>query len=528
MSARFLVLTVAALVAAPTDVASAGSMSCPGPFVARGGACVLTRDAELDAPLDIASGVTVDCRGRRLRPNLMATEVPVVAVVIHDTGGARLTGCRISGFEHGVYVLRTPGAAANPNRIVGNEIDARVKGISLWGAEGTLILGNSVTVASNFGDAIGLWRGSVDNVVRANLVQQRGGPTGEVAPADFPRGPFTYAPSFAPPAGGIVVATGALNQVMVQVTVVGQLFQFPAATTPGVRGNVIEDNLVLSSGAVAIGLKAKNLGTEVRGNLVSIDRARPAPAITVGAGGNPAKVRAPSTCAARPDRYCFVDADCNPGTLPASADTCVPTPCMIVGGACWYGTMADVDFRSHDVVVDDNILGGGVTTGIDAGGAGMSIVGNLVVGATGAGIAITNAAANDAFVVHNLLVGNQVGLDVAAISDPSAFVFSLNDVLGSGLRPLRTAAGATLEIQLSSPDGQGNYWGRRCPSAFVPLPPGPRVCTDDAAKVCVDDAACTGVGVCATTDADAPNDFLVDPHPFGVPVARGVWAAPCH
>lgn len=507
----------------PAEALARHPVRCPGPTELRQGRCVLTHDAVLDQPLAIAAGVHLDCRGKRLTPD--PSEPPMVAVVIHDTGGARVTGCSITGFEHGIYVLRAGGAGAERNWIVGNDIAARVKGISLWGAVGTQVVGNRISVRSGFGEAIGLWRGSSDNVIRANLIKSLGGGPDEPAPADFPAGPFTYAPATAPPASAITVATGAAAQGIVQITLVGELFQFPAATTLGVRDNLVEDNLVYTSGVPAIGLKAKNLGTIVRGNVVVIDAHRPAPAITVGVGGK-GSARAPSTCMLRPDRFCHVDGDCNPGLAGEPVDTCRPTECLEVDGACWYGSMVAVDFTSHEVVVEGNAISGAVTVGIDAGAAGMTIVGNIVTGATSAALAISNAAASDAWVEHNVFVGNEVGLDLMALSADAPFVFSHNDVVASLVRPIRAPTGASIVVELSH-ERRGNYWGRRCPAAFVPLPAGPRVCTGDASLSCLDDAACVGHGVCATADADAPDDLVVDSHPFGRPIAASGQGEPC-
>jgi hypothetical protein len=453
----------------------------------------------------------------------------MVGVLVHDAADVKITGCRIEGFEHGVYVLRTP--EGQRNWINGNTIVARVKGITLWGATDTRIEGNTVTVGSYFGYGIGVFRGSHRNLVRENTVENLGGPAGEVAPIDFP-GPYvSYTPRTASSSpSGIQVGSGAAAFGIVQLILDGELYQFPNLDDlAGVQDNVVEGNTVHVAGPTGIFLSAHNQRTIIRGNTVIADAARPTKGITGGAGTVGA-MRIPSACARQTTRSCFVDADCG-YALPAGAppDACQPTPCMVVAGSCWYGhLLPQGDFSSHDVLVEDNVVTGAPAVGIEASAASMTIVGNRVENAASAGLALGGPALGASWIAGNVLLGNLVGLDLTTLAAEVGAVFTRNDVTGSALRPIRAPAGWSAHLELS--DGSaGNYWGQSCPDAFRLLPDGPRSCTGDPSRACLADADCAA-GVCATYEAEAPNDAIIDSHPYGQPVAAPAGdpaPAPC-
>lgn len=484
--ASFAALAALTLVLASPAEARRGAHRrphCPRGTVALEGSCTLRGDLALRKTLDVPSGVRLDCRGHRIVP---AAEPPLVAVVVHDAAGVTITNCRIEDFEQGIYVLRTRGG----NAIVGNTIAVRVKGITLWGAEDTLVEGNTVTVRSNFGAGIGAWRGSHRNLIRGNTVSALGGEPDEAAPVDFPGAYMSYSPPGAAPGAGIIVSAAGLDNPIVQFSLDGTLFQFPLLPDrAGVTANRVEDNTVSATGLTAVNLASGNRGTVVARNAVTAagDATRRSKGINVGPGGKSA-VLVPSTCVLQPWRYCVQDLDCN-GRLACDppADRCDPAPTQPV----------DVDLRSREVVVEDNqVEGGGLSTGIDAGAAGMAITGNRVTGAATAGLNVGRAAlGSETWVELNVLAASRVGLNLSK-PDAGAVVglgFTHNDVTGSP-EPIRAPVDFGVELELSS-HGEGNFWDRACPDAF----PG------------------------------APTPLIHDSFPYGTPVAEpaGDTPAPC-
>jgi hypothetical protein len=526
------------LVLALMACGDSAALPCPAPTVARGSVCTLEADATLDEILDVPSGTHLDCGGHRLTPG---PKSPLAAIVVHDAQSVTISGCKIEGFEQGIYLLRSPTPAAvladpsqlekNRNRITDNQITARVKGITLLGSEDARVENNVIHFASNFGYGIGVFRSSSRNVVASNTIDGAAGPADETPPADFPP-PYVnvYAPPDSEFAGnGIYLANSPPKIGLIQFIMNGELYQFgidPALH--GVEDNVVENNMISTASTMmpgGVSLANRNLRTVVRGNTVTR-----ADTGVLDGGGNIAAVSLPSTCVARPQRLCHQDADCNLA-LPAGtpADTCKPTATCIPdspAGQCWQGTQLDKtsDYRSHDVTIANNVISG-VATGIDAGSVAPQITGNHVSGASRAGINLAKFAIDSANIESNALSGNGVGLAFAKVPATATAVVASNDIVGSLVRPLAAPAGWKLKLTLSAA-GKGNFWGHACPNAFVALPPAPRACTGDAMLACDEDATCAGKGVCATTSADAPNDFLADDHPFGVS-ALGATTAPC-
>jgi nitrous oxidase accessory protein NosD len=430
---------------------AAAAPACPEGTVSLGTICTLPEDElVLTRTLDLGSGVHLDCRGRRIVPGAPA---PLLAVIIRDAVDAKITSCHIEGFEQGIYVVRTVGR----NWINDNVIDARVKGITLLGADDTRVEGNRITVASNFGAGIGVWRASSRNLIRGNQVVSLGGPPGEPPATDFPGPPVSYSPPEAAPAVGIIVGSSGLDNPIVQFVFDGELYQLPiVADEFGVEDNVIEGNTVTATGVTGIMLSSRNLRTLVRGNTVSAagDAARRSRGIVVGPGTK-AQTIVPSKCALQPGRACVADLDCN-GRLPDDPpeDACVTGP-----------TQREVDFTSHEVVVEGNTVGGGgLSTGIDAGAATMRVTGNRVSGAATAGISLGRVALGDAWVAGNVLADNTIGLNLAAAVAATSLVFTHNDVVRSGT-PVQAPATWNVLLELSL-DGEGNHWGLGCPDAF--------------------------------------------------------------
>jgi hypothetical protein len=303
----------------------------------------------LTETLDVPSGVHLNCQGHRLiappvtvfrDANNQIIEIvdprPLIALVIHDGTHTQITGCDIEGFDQGIYVIRTPAVAGDTdhwNQIEGNTINVKVKGITLWGAEDTLISNNNVTVASNQGAAIGIWRNTERNIITGNTVENKGAadpnePTEEDFPSTHPERQeiIGQSPWGSPPSAfEIVSASGSAglvqfilkstsavmsdthctgghwtqeldangnvvkdqngHSVYVEDPCVGaltpRLFQFPWLTDTngnvvGERGNVIDNNTVTASGPPVkkpsgplIILNGPNKGTFVTRNHLS-------------------------------------------------------------------------------------------------------------------------------------------------------------------------------------------------------------------------------------------------------------------
>ena len=448
-------MLVAALLLVPGGVAQAGKplaadvVACPEGTVRQGALCTLTADLVLTGTLDVGSGVHLDCRGRGLKPG---TPAPLLAVVVRDAVDTKITNCRIEGFEQGIYVVRSAGR----NWINDNVIDVRVKGIALLGAVDTRVERNTIIVKSNFGAGIAIWRGSRGNQVRDNEVTSLGGPAGEPPATDFPGPPVSYSPPEAAPAAGIIIGSGGFDNPIVQFVLGGELYQLAIdAAVSGVEDNVIEGNRVTATGVTAINLSSRNQRTIIRGNMViaAAGGALRSKGINVGPG-SAASAIAPSVCLLQPDRSCVQDLDCN-GRLPEDPpdDVCSPPAAERL-----------LDFTSHDVVVEGNIVGGGgLGAGIDAGATRMSITGNRVSGAT-AGISLGRVAIGNARVEGNVLADNAVGLNLAAAVAAPGLVFTRNDVVRNAT-PVKAPTEWNADLELSS-NGEGNYWGLSCPAAF--------------------------------------------------------------
>jgi len=122
-----------------------------------------------------------------------------------------------------------------------------------------------------------------------------------------------------------------------------------------------------------------------------------------------------------------------------------------------------------------------------------------------------------------------VGLAITELKSAPRLRVSHNDIVGSTVRAVAAPKGWSQSLPLCDEScAEGNHWGSECPEAFRPLPPPPRACTGDPARSCDEDATCleAAAGVCATTDADAPNDLIFDPRPYGEPIAAATSAAP--
>jgi nitrous oxidase accessory protein NosD len=450
----------------------AATVACPEHTIRKGAVCTLSGDLALTRTLDVSSGVHLDCGGRRLVPGSPA---PLVAVVVHDAVDAKVTNCHIEDFDQGIYVVRSVGR----NWINDNLIVARVKGITLLGAVDTRVEGNTITVKTDVGAGIGIWRGSHRNRIRGNLITSLGEPAGEPPPADFPGDPVSYSPEQPAPAAGIIVGSSGLDHPIIQFILDGALYQLPH---PGsVEDNVIEGNTITAHGVLGISLASRNLRTIVRGNtVIAGDAARRSRGINIGPG-NRGPALLPSVCAQQPERACVQDLDCN-GRLDDDPpdDECAAPPTQVTG-----------DYTSHGVLVEGNtVAGAGLGIGIDAGAAGMTIAGNRVTGAAGAGLSLFRSALGDARIEGNVLADNGIGVSLGAPVGPVGLIFTRNDVTGS-LSPIQAPAGWSVPLELSS-DGEGNHWGLSCPDAF----PG------------------------------APSPLITDSFPYGAPIAAPDGASP--
>ncbi|TMB75889.1 MAG: hypothetical protein E6J52_08560 [Chloroflexi bacterium] len=388
--------------------------TCPPPTTTHGGQCVITQDLQLSETLELASDTKLNCQDHRLTPS---SANPEVGVVIIRSYGVKLQNCVIEGFLFGVVVVDAKMPAdyrAHPN----NDDPRRNKILDnrITGAEGILVIksdaleisGNEITMTSNGGDGLRLYRDSDFNHIVNNRITDvaTGEGYGYLVPGQLDV-ILCLCASAMFVANGLDITEPRGSSLSVRVGSTTIDFPWEAANSP--EDNVFEANHIsLPREFISVGITFGdgNRRPVVRGNVIQGSW------IGIAASGN------------------FTDT---------------------------------VDARSVDGIVEDNIVTD-ARDGIQVIAAyNTTVRRNFVSGAARAGILLVEAALATSAVTRNTLSGNAFGFSFSNISSTrvGAAVY-LNDVTGSSVRAIRTSGPAFTQPSDLSFAGRGNYWGRTC------------------------------------------------------------------
>jgi len=404
----------------------------------------------------------------------------------------RIQNCRIDDFDFGIVVLNNkvppggnPGVLARQrNKIVSNTIRSRVMGALLLAADNNQLSDNFISFSSGAGTGISVVRNCAQNQITNNDISSPGNPL------EFARqlpGSSSLASlcsdcgiaSFDPPA-----------QVLFNVIVSGELYQFPNSVESRNFDNRFEGNIVTlpgtSTGKSHIGIAAgtRSTRTMILRNVVTSG------GIGIAAGGfrSDFSGRSPGRCALDASRYCATNSDCQ-----------IPAIDPVSKGACVGVTPQSIDARASDSLIEENNLTGPFSTSAISGGdtLDLTVRGNTIHGTgTETGIRLLSASLETATLTRNvidrastaLFFDHRNGADsrVAPATFFGASVF-LNDMTATNSPAIRITNGYSFPSELSV-GGQGNYWGHTCAEGGFPA-------------------------------ADSPSPLIIDSHPFGTSVA---------
>ncbi|MCC6622382.1 MAG: right-handed parallel beta-helix repeat-containing protein [Deltaproteobacteria bacterium] len=503
----------------PTEVVTLahraeGPVICPPPTVRdRAGHCTLTRDEVLSGVLRLSSFTRLDCRGHRLLPlaagldgaQAIATpSVPEVAILLRDARGVVIRNCHIGApdrrFDFGVVIVGEPlpeelelapgDAARLRNRIVGNTLEVRARGVQTFAAEHNHIAGNTITYSGSRGIGVHLHASDFTRVSDNTI-------TGLDAPISwYHRGVPGVDRQLGCTTCGIATLYPTQAFPLINLIVEGELIQLPNTIGGRSVGNAFVGNDVrappASDGGIYVAVRG--VGTVVEDNDVS------GGAVGIALAGHPIQsfLLLAGTCSGDPTRHCGATtgngiADhCNvPGVDASPKGTCsVRADCAALGGAPQAdGTcrVERVDGRAIDTRVVGNRVGGDATTvtGLSVGNQLHPLVRDNALAAAANGIIVRGRALEQGELTRNT-VSAPIGL-VLNQADALGFgaLVSLNDVLAttaleSGACRLggsRTTCSATSQCDVDRCRVDGR-------------------CHLSTATRCTSDAECTNVNDC--------------------------------
>jgi hypothetical protein len=443
--------------------------SCPPPTRDQGGHCVLDADAYISAPLELASSTKLNCKGHRILPVAAGIDgpfgggyspsVPEVAVVLIGTHKSKLQNCVIGSpeerFDFGVTILAAKAPAGGRNKVLGNEMHVRNRGVLLLGADDNEIADNDIEWD---GSGVGVYvnRDSDRNHIVGNTLTSSDRPIRPVR--EFPG---TNTVTGAGNDVGVFHLDNMVGTTLINVLIGNRLLQFPMLVSGGellrIEDTVTEFNTITlpgphvgkNHGGIVTAVLATR--TIIRGNDVTGGR----PGIRFSGGGAP--VLLPKTCSGDASRYCLTDADCNiPGVDEVPLGTC---PVL--------GPVVNLDARAIGALVEGNTLHGpfgqlgppalplpqlDCALGPFGGTVGAVVRDNLIFAAgsmhgiilSGEGLldSVTLAPNSGAIVTRNIIDGARIGLNLRAPL-PANNLFgarvSENDIINS----LVVAVGST-------------------------------------------------------------------------------------
>jgi hypothetical protein len=502
---------------------------CPPPFIFAGldqpdkhTRCILPRDATIDATVLIdTSQITLDCRGRMLRPaqpgvsDDPATDVdetvyssPMVALLFNGAHSVTMQDCIVDGFDFGVHARNSkhpvgPAADQLGNKILSNTFHTRYSGICLLDVDDMQIIDNDITATSASATPIFVWRDSDRNLVKNNwIVMNAEGVTFDPISACAPN-PDAPRTLLDVPVG-IFVATGTFGRETLTTAVIdGAVYQNASSPTNSLpEDNVIEGNRYESARPSNryYGL-SEAIRTTMKDNF-----AMGGAEVGIIFRGDVGAVAFPGTCTLDSSRLCLSDGDCHLPSVDATSQ-----------GSCVGITSQHVDWPGEDNVLESNDLRGPFTrSGIAVElASGSHITGNTITGPFGtavndAGITLRGKLPIETSrVTRNRVSGSGPALflhqgPADAVASFFGSTVSLNDFTGYTIA-VRTNNPYNLPTELSDPVTlQGNHWGLPCPEGFDP-------------------------NLVQFLNGNI-NPLVQDSHPFGEPVAEtpdSLLPAPC-
>jgi len=430
--------------------------------------CVLEQDVVLDETAEVSSFTTVDCQGHKLTPSAVGSgsgdtlvrSVPEAAFVLNDVYGTTLKNCDLSGFDFGIFITGgkvTEEMAANEavldynaNKINNNTILARFQGLTLISADNNRIDTNIVTTTSSGGVGLMAWSDSDLNQIRNNTVTGSGIELSSDYTPMFPGCPIgqimmTWG-------DGIILRNSPMDSLVYNFKVGDALVQIPYSGESA-EGNLVEGNTLNVPFARGVAVFGDNRNSMVRANTVVS-----ASYGILANGLRSQSVPLPGTCTQDTGFYCLADSDC-----PAAGDTCNS------------GGHIERDFRPTDLIVENNILTGIITSEVIT----MQMASNPIIRGNNAnvslvkkpyyGISLSQSSVEGAIVTRNSISGvSSTGLMLSEMGSSSfGAKISLNDfnMPPDPLKPLMQAVNAGSGYEFPSElsvEGKGNYYGRAC------------------------------------------------------------------